>query len=237
MDVQTVMQELEALGSEQTRKTWRRHGATGAIFGVKIGDMKQLMRKLKIKNNTELAKELYLTENADAMYLAGLVVNPKELVMDDFKLWIELAQSRSITESIIPWCAAESGLGLEVAEYCLGINDDKHQSMGYATLGSYVIVTPDEMIDTTYIQQQLTIVEQTIQTAENRTRYTMNNFLICVATSFAPLYEEVMQIVHKMEPVYVDMEGTACKVPDAVSYIEKVNARYGGSHKKSKVRC
>jgi hypothetical protein len=34
MQLADVMTRLEQLGTEQTRKTYRRHGATGDMFGV-----------------------------------------------------------------------------------------------------------------------------------------------------------------------------------------------------------
>ena len=42
MNLTDVMQELETLGSEQTRKTWHRHGASEPMFGVKFGDLAKL---------------------------------------------------------------------------------------------------------------------------------------------------------------------------------------------------
>ncbi|WP_338151782.1 hypothetical protein [Listeria cornellensis] len=45
MNTNEVMQQLESLGSEQTRKTLCKHGANEPIFGVKIGDMKQFLVK------------------------------------------------------------------------------------------------------------------------------------------------------------------------------------------------
>jgi hypothetical protein len=43
MDVSEVMAELEALGSESTRRTFRNHGAPEALFGVKVGDLKGVL--------------------------------------------------------------------------------------------------------------------------------------------------------------------------------------------------
>ncbi len=65
-----VMQELESLGSEQTVKTFRKHGADGPMFGVKVADLKKIEKR--IRGNQSLALELWDTGNSDAMYLAGL---------------------------------------------------------------------------------------------------------------------------------------------------------------------
>lgn len=40
LDLASAMAELEALGTEQTRKTYRNHGAREPLFGVTLRDMK-----------------------------------------------------------------------------------------------------------------------------------------------------------------------------------------------------
>ena len=45
--VQQMLAALESLGSEQIRKTYRRHGAPDSMFGVKVGDLKQVARTIK----------------------------------------------------------------------------------------------------------------------------------------------------------------------------------------------
>ena len=52
-----VMKELKSLGSEQTRKTFARHGADPSrMFGVKVGDLKGIEKK--IRREQALALEL-----------------------------------------------------------------------------------------------------------------------------------------------------------------------------------
>src|SRR3954451_10169094 len=74
MTCDEVMAELKALGSAQTKKTLLRHGAAEPLFGVKIGDMKGILKR--VRNDNALALKLYDTGNFDAMYLAGLVADP-----------------------------------------------------------------------------------------------------------------------------------------------------------------
>jgi hypothetical protein len=66
-----IMLELEKLGNEQTKKVLSRHGAREPFFGVKVGDLKKIVKK--VKKNHDLSLELYATGNSDAMYLAGLI--------------------------------------------------------------------------------------------------------------------------------------------------------------------
>ena len=66
-----VMAALEAVGTEQTRKTYRRHGATDPIFGVKFGDLRPLAKRAG--RHQDLATALWAIGNADARLLACMV--------------------------------------------------------------------------------------------------------------------------------------------------------------------
>ena len=48
MDVQTVLQELELLGSARTKKVYMQQGAHEPLFGVATGAMKPITKKIKI---------------------------------------------------------------------------------------------------------------------------------------------------------------------------------------------
>jgi 3-methyladenine DNA glycosylase AlkD len=70
----------------------------------------QTIRK-KIKMDYQLAKELYATGNADAMYLAGLIADDDKMTRADMQTWVKQAQSQNISEYTVPWVAAESKYG------------------------------------------------------------------------------------------------------------------------------
>ncbi|MCK7554363.1 hypothetical protein MKQ70_04815 [Chitinophaga sedimenti] len=50
----------------------------------------------------------------------------------------------------------------------------------------------------------------------------MNGFVIAVGSYVPALLEKARETAGKVGPVTVDMGGTACKVPDALAYIAKV---------------
>ena len=55
MKFSEVMSYLESKGNEQTCKTFARHGAPENMFGVKVGDIKPILKKIKI--NHDLAED------------------------------------------------------------------------------------------------------------------------------------------------------------------------------------
>ena len=56
--VNEVMQLLEEHQSPSTKKTLMVHGAREPFYGVKVGDMKAIMKALKIKKDHQLEHDL-----------------------------------------------------------------------------------------------------------------------------------------------------------------------------------
>ena len=77
MTVEEIMAGLKSQGSEGIKKVLLKHGVKEPFFGVKVEYLKIIQKK--IKKDYRLAKELYATGNADAMYLAGLIADDKQM--------------------------------------------------------------------------------------------------------------------------------------------------------------
>jgi len=79
-------------------------------------------------------------------------------------------------------------------------------------------------------------VRTEIHKAPNRVRYNMNSFVIGVGAYVPEIREDAQRVAEEIGKVHVDMGGTACKVPLAFDYIEKILSR-GEPKKKKTVRC
>ena len=126
LDLASVMAELEALGTEQTRKTYRNHGAREPSFGVTLRDMKPLAKK--IKKDHALAMELYATGNYDAQTLAGIVAEPDKMTASDFERWMETANCRATTDYVVAVTLAETDFAEELADRWIDSGDENYQS-------------------------------------------------------------------------------------------------------------
>ena len=97
MTVQEVMKELEAMATPSTKKTLINHGAREPFFGVKIGDMKVLQKR--IKKDYELSLGLYDTGNSDALWLfkvkSSEIIYPNE-VIDDYLLEVRRSSTPTL---------------------------------------------------------------------------------------------------------------------------------------------
>jgi len=235
MNVQTVMAELKAKGSEGIKKILLKHGVKEPFFGVRVEDLKVIQKK--IKKDYQLSKELYATGNADAMYLAGLIADENKMTKKDLSGWVKLAISTNISEYTVPWIAAESRFGFELAMEWIEAKEAFIVAAGWSTLSSLVAIKPDTELNIQSLKDLLTRVEHNIHKADNRVRQKMNSFIIAVGSYVTSLTDFAIIISKKIGPVQVVMDGTACKVPNAVDYIKKVKDRGSLGKKKKMARC
>ncbi|TMV48055.1 DNA alkylation repair protein [Paenibacillus mesophilus] len=233
MMLDEVMGKLEAMGSEQTKLTFLRHGAHEPLFGVKVGDMKKLVKD--VKKDQALARALFDTGNSDAMYLAGLTVDPRTATKQMLQDWVTKASWYMLAEYTVAWIAAESPHAVELAKQWIDSPDEMIATCGWSTYSNYLTITPDEALDREEIRGLLHRVESTIHHERNRVRYTMNGFVIAVGASVVALHEEALAVAAAIGKVDVHVGQTACKVPLATEYIRKVEE--AGKTGKKKKTC
>lgn len=235
MTTQQIMTELEKKGSASIKKIFLNHGIKEPVFGVKIGDLKVIQKK--VKKDHQLSMELFATGNYDAMYLAGLIADESKMSKKDIQQWAEKATSSAMCEYTVSWVAAESDYGWELGMKWIDSPKETIASAGWNTLSCVIAMKADEELDIALIRKLLQRVQKEIHTAQNRVRYTMNGFVIGVGGYIKELTKEAMAIAHKIGSVTVDMGGTACVVPSAGDYIKKMEAKGNVGKKKKTVKC
>lgn len=235
MTTKEILNQLEAFGNEQTKKVLMKHGAKEPFFGVKVADLKTIVKK--VKKNHELSLELYETGNSDAMYLAGLIADEKQITEDTMQKWAEQAYWYMLSEYTVAWVAAESKYGWKLAMKWIEAPQENVASAGWATLSNLVMIKQDEELNIHRLSQLLERVEGNIHNSQNRVRYTMNGFVIAVGASVKDLTEKAMFIGQNIGKINVDMGGTSCKVPLAKDYIQKIIDMGRVGKKKKKARC
>lgn len=233
MTVDDVMKQLEEMGTDQTKNTFFRHGAREPFFGVRIGDLKKLVKY--VKRDQSLVQALYETGNHDAMYLAGITVNPKIMTKEMLNNWVQKAYWYMLSEYTVAGVAAESEYALELAREWIEAKEEMIAACGWNTYSNYLSITPDERLNLEEIEQLLLRVKATIHQERNRVRYTMNQFVISVGTYVTGLHKEAVEVAAAIGKVHVEVGQTACKVPLATAYISKVEAM--GKRGKKRKTC
>ena len=235
MTLSDIMQQLQQFGNENTKKVLVKHGAREPFYGVKVEDLKKIQKK--IKSDYPLSLELFNTGNSDAMYLAGLIADPAKMTRDDLNHWVEKAYWYMLSEFTVAWVASESRYGLELALKWIDSDKENIASAGWSTLASIASIKNDNEIDKKLYNQLLERISGTLHTEKNFVRRSMNNFVITVGGYCSHLSADAIYIASKIGKVKVDMGGTACKIPDATIYIQKMHARKMLGKKRKSARC
>ena len=235
MTAEEIVEQIKPLGKESYRKVLRNHGIPEPMFGVSVEELKKIQKR--VKKDYQLALDLYNTGIYDAMYLAGLIADDLKMTKKDLRQWVEKANCSTICGNTVAWVAAEGKHGREMALEWIESPKEGVAASGWATLSGLVALTDDSDLDLAELKRLLSRVLKTIHEQPNRVRYAMNGFVIAVGSYVQALTDLALQTAAKLGPVTVDMGGTACKVPSAVEYIQKVQKRGSIGKKRKTVKC
>ena len=229
------MSQLKTFGNEQTKKTLMKHGAQEPFYGVKVQDLKTILKKTK--KNHELSLQLYDTGNTDAMYLAGLMADESKITEKQLEDWAKKAYWYYLSEFTVPWVAAETPYGWKLGNKWIKSKEENIAAAGWATLSSIASLHEDEKLDIKAYKKLLDQVGKDIHKAPNRVRYVMNGFVIAIGSYVPELTAQAQKIADKIGKVEVEMGGTACKVPLATTYIQKIIDKDKVGKKRKTSRC
>jgi 3-methyladenine DNA glycosylase AlkD len=235
MTVNQIMTELQSMGNDSIKTLLMKHGIREPLFGVKIEHLKTIEKK--VKKDYQLAKDLYATGNADAMYLAGLIADDEKMTAADLQVWVRQALSQNISEYTVPWVAAGSPQGYQLALQWIDAQEEHIAAAGWATLRDIVALRPDAALDISSLKALLARVVKTIAAVDDRVRMMMNAFIISVGSYVPALSTTATAAAKQLGTLIVDMHGRACKVPDAAAYIEKAKSKGTLGKKKKMVKC
>jgi 3-methyladenine DNA glycosylase AlkD len=141
MTADEIVEQLRPLGRDSYKNVLLNHGIREPLFGVKIEDLKKFQKR--IKKDYQLALDLYDTGIYDAMYLAGLIADDARMTKKDLRHWIEKANCPMHCEYTVPWVAAGSPHGWELALEWIDSGKEIAAAAGWATLGSLVAIKDD----------------------------------------------------------------------------------------------
>ena len=235
MTAAEIVKELKPLGSENIKKVLLKHGIKEPLLGVKVEELKKIQKR--IKKDYQLALDLYDTGIYDAMYLAGLIADDLKMTKKDLQPWLDKATCDALCAFTVSWVAAESLHGWDLALEWIESKKENVAVTGWATLSSLVGIKDDAELDLAALKRLLRRVQKTLLKEPNRVRYAMNGFVIAVGTYVQPLTDVALQTAQNIGEVSVDLGDTACKVPYAPAYIEKVQKKGAVGKKRKTAKC
>jgi 3-methyladenine DNA glycosylase AlkD len=235
MNLQTVMQELEDLGKERTKKMYISNGAHEPLFGVATGVMKPIAKKIKI--NQPLAEELYATGNYDAMYFAGIIADPKAMTESDFDRWMDAAYFYMLSDYVVAVTLAEADIAQDVADKWIASGEELRISAGWSCYCWLLGNRLDVEFSESKIANMIEIVKNTIHDSPERTKSAMNNFLYTVGISYLPLHEKAVETAKAVGTVEVKRDKKKISFLHAYESIQKEVGKGKLGFKRKYVRC
>lgn len=235
MTAETILEQLRDLGEESYKRIIMKHGVKEPLYGVKIEEMKKIMKQ--VKGGHDIALKLYDSGIYDAMYLAGLVAEPEKMTKPQLQKWAKNANAPILREYTAAWVAAESKHGLEKALEWIASGDEHLSTTGWATLSSIVTITDDKDLDMGLLRDLLKKAAAAIHSSGNREKLAMNGFVMAVGIHVKELNELAKRTAREIGKVTADMGDTACKIPSSLEYIEKAEGKNAIGKKKRSARC
>ncbi len=235
MKVEVILKELEALGSERTKKSYLKQGAHEPLFGVATGAMKPIAKE--VKGNQALAEELYATGNYDAMYLAGMIADVKAMTEDDFDRWMKGAYFYMISDFIVAVTLAETEFAKEVSDRWIADGRELYGSAGYSCYCWLLGNRKDEEFDQDKLSERMDIVKKTIHNSTDRVKYAMNQFVVTIGVSYLPLHEKAVEVANAIGMIEISDANGKHNLPVASVEIQKAAQKNRLGFKRRNVRC
>lgn len=211
-----AMSALQQAGSEQTRKTYLRHGAKEPMFGVSFATLKTLHKLIGVDH--ELAIALWETGNLDARNLAVKIVDPMKMTEQVLDGWARWDVPRTCG-AYVAEVASEGHHALSRVKSWIGAQDVAQRATGWTLVG--VLAMRDEGMTDSWFLERLAEVEQSIHQVPNALRGPLNMALIKIGCRNTTMRTAATSAAKRIGKVNIDHGNTACKTADAAADIDK----------------
>lgn len=221
MDLNETLAVLDSLGTEQNRKIYSRHGVKGSAYGVSFANMDKLVKQIKkdkSNNRTDLAKQLWVSNNHDARILATKIADPLELDQSVYETWVLDLDNYVITDAFSN-LASLSPYAVDLMQAWIDSPLEWISAAGWNILSNLAI--HDSNLSNEFFIPYLDEIQEQIHHRPNRTRHSMNNALISIGVRNKQLETQALDVAKVVGKVSVDHGQTGCKTPLAPEYIQK----------------
>jgi hypothetical protein len=220
MTVDEALQELASLGSEQTRRTYLRHGVSEPLFGVRFGDLRPLARR--IGREHVLARQLWETGNYDARLLACMVAQPEQATEVELDAWLADIDQYTLVDVFVSELAGRLPGRLARAERWIASDRDRTAQAGWDLMNALAL-SDDDVPDAVFIAQLERIAER-MSGYGNWTRRAASNAITGIGLRNATLEAAARRTAARLGQVEFDPGQTSCVMPDPIVYLEKTKA-------------
>lgn len=213
------MTGLEAAGSEKVRAMNTRNGATQAQFGVKMGDIRAIAKRAKLDHPLGLA--LWNTGNLDAMFLATLVMRPKELTAGELDSMVRSLTFNYLADWFMTNVVKQHPAKEELRQRWMTDSDPMIGRAAWSLTTERVIKKP-EGLDLVGLLDR---IEAELAAAPESAKWTMNYCLAEIGINFPEHRERALEMGERLG-VYRDFPTSkGCTSPFAPIWIGEMVKR------------
>ena len=221
MTFKETLEQLEALGDEKTRAYNTKNGVGQNQYGVKLGELRNVAKK--IKTNHELALKLWETENFDAQMLAMLIIKPKELTADELDAMVRSVKYARVADWLNSYVVKFHPDNESLRRKWMTDQDPMASRAGWNLTKQRVVNNP-EMVD---ISALLDRIENEMASAPPEAQWTMNFTLAEIGINHPGHRNRAISIGEKLG-LYRDYPvSKGCTSPFAPIWIKEIVSRQG----------
>jgi 3-methyladenine DNA glycosylase AlkD len=219
MNLSEAMERLESLGNETIRAMNTRNGAGSNQFGVKMGDLRVIAQE--VKSDPALATELWQTGNLDAMFLATLLMKPKQISTEELEQMVRSVQFTRLAD----WLGShviKHHPDKELLRKRWMISDNPMcQRSGWSLTSERVSKAPDGLD----LSALLNRIEAEMSTASAPAQWTMNFCLAAIGINFPEHRERALHIGETLGVFRDYPTSKGCTSPFAPIWINEMVSR------------
>lgn len=219
MTLKEVINELAALGNEKLKAQNQKRGVDIEQYGVKLGDLRKLAKK--IKQDQSLALELWDTGVYEARLLAILILDPQALSAEQVDAMVRSVKTTQVADWINSYVVKEHPENESLRLQWMQSADPMAARAGW-NLTAQRIVRKPETVD---LDALLDRIESEMAAAHPWTQWTMN-FALAYIGIHHPSYRERALDIGESLGVYRDYPvSKGCTSPFAPIWIEEMVSR------------
>lgn len=216
-----AMARLEAAGSEKVREMNVRNGAGPNQFGVKMGDIRALAKE--IKTDHELGLELWKTGNLEAMFLAALIMKPKQISADDLSKMVSEAGFSHLADWLNTNILKLHPQKEDLRQKWMNTDDVMQSRAGWSLTAERIAKSPDGLDLVALLDR----IESEMSGAPAPAQWTMNYCLAEIGIRFPEHRARALAIGENLG-VYKDFPcSKGCTSPYAPIWIAEMVGRQG----------
>src|SRR5688500_18716149 len=221
MTLKETLDQLEALSNAKVRAQNVKSGAGDSQFGVNLGDVRVLAKK--IRTDHPLALSLWETRNVDAQFLATLLILPKNLSAKEMDRMVRSVTFVRVADWLNAYVVRQHPDKEALRRDWIAADDRWAARAGWDLTAERVAKSPDGLD----IPELLARIESEMADAAPEVQWTMNNTLAAIGIHFPKHRKRAIAIGEKLG-IYRDYPvSKGCTSPFAPIWINYMVSRQG----------